>query len=64
MRVGESRSRFGEGIDVRSLHIGMPSEIANPIVLIVDRDHKDVGLLRRGGKRSEKRENSEEMQET
>ena len=47
VRADEQGIHFGRGqpIDVRRLHHRMPAEVANPIILIVDGDHEDVGFF-------------------
>jgi len=42
--VGEEDATFGEGVDVRGLHLGMALQAPDPIVEIVDGDEEDVGL--------------------
>jgi hypothetical protein len=51
------RSQF---IDIGSLCIWMSAKAANPIVLIIDRDEKDVGLLSgEGGERDKEGQKSD-----
>ena len=38
MRIGKCRAALGQAIDVWRLHHRMPAEIADPIVLVIDRD--------------------------
>jgi len=45
MCVRERGSSSGKLIDVRRERIGMTSHIADPIVLIIDRDHEDVRFV-------------------
>ena len=58
MSVVEKSSAFCESIDVRSLGIRVAVHATDPIVLIIDSDEEDVGLLGAMKKRrSEKNEN-------
>lgn len=43
--VEENGALGGELVDVGSFGIGMSAEAADPVVLIIDRDEEDVGLL-------------------
>ena len=45
MRIGKRRAALGQPIDVRRLHHRMPAEIHDPIILIIDRDHQNIGFL-------------------
>jgi hypothetical protein len=59
MGVRKKSALRSQLIDIRSLCIWMSAEAANPIVLIIDRDKKDVGLLSgEGGERYEKGQKS------
>ena len=43
MGIGEGRSASGKAVYIRGLHHRMSPEVADPVVLIVDRDKEDVG---------------------
>ena len=43
--------RGGQPVDVRRLGLRVPSEAADPVVQVVDRDEEDVGAVR-GGRRN------------
>ena len=43
MRIREQHSALGEPVHVRRLHVGVPTEAANPIIEIIDRNEDDVG---------------------
>ena len=45
MGIGKARAALGQPIDVGRLHHRMPAEVADPIVLIINRDHQDIGFL-------------------
>jgi len=49
MRVGEQRAACGELVDVRCFHVRMPAETADPVVLVIDGEEKDVRLAGGGG---------------
>ncbi len=44
--VDEHRTTLSQSVDVRSLHLWMTIEAANPVVLIIDGDEQNVGFLR------------------
>lgn len=46
MRVGEERAALGEPVNVRRLHLRMPAEAADPVVLIINGEEEDIGLRR------------------
>ena len=43
MGIGKARAALGQPID-GVFHHRMPAEVADPIVLIINRDHQDIGL--------------------
>ena len=45
MSVVEKSSAFCESIDVRSLGIRVAVHATDPVVLVIDGDEEDVGLL-------------------
>ena len=45
--VGHDRAAAGELIDMGSLHHRVRIHAADPVVLVIDRDEKDVGLVGR-----------------
>ena len=45
MGIGKARAALGQPIDVGRLHHRMPAEVADPIVLIINGDHQDIGFL-------------------
>ena len=45
MGIGKARAALGQPIDVGRLHHRMPAEVADPIILIINRDHQDIGFL-------------------
>ena len=45
MGIGESRSGSRQSIDMRCLGVGMPTHEPDPVILIVNRDHKNVRLV-------------------
>ena len=45
MRVGHQGAAGGQLVDVGGFDLGVASEAADPVVLIVDRDEQDVGLV-------------------
>jgi len=47
MRVGKQRAAGGQTINMGRLHLRMTFQAADPVVLIVDGDEQDIGLLRR-----------------
>ena len=46
MSVCESGTTGGQFVDVRRLRHGMPTEVANPVVLVVDSDEENIGFIR------------------
>ena len=48
MRIGKRRAALGQRIDMRRLHHRMSAHVADPIILIVDRDHENVRFFLRG----------------
>jgi len=46
MRVGEGGSAGGQLVDMRSLDHRVATKIADPVVLVVNGDEENVGLLR------------------
>ena len=58
MSVVEKSAAFGESIDVRGFGIWVTVHASDPVVLIIDSDEENVGLLGAVKKRrSEKNEN-------
>jgi hypothetical protein len=51
MRIEQRRASGREPIDVRRLRHRVAAERADPVILVVDRDEKDVGFLGRSGER-------------
>ena len=45
MGIGKARAALSQPIDVGRLHHRMPAEVADPIVLIINGDHQDIGFL-------------------
>jgi hypothetical protein len=45
MGIGKGRAALGEAINMGSLDHGMAAQIANPVILIVNGDHQDIGFL-------------------
>ena len=45
MGIGKARTALGQPINVGCLHHRMPAEIADPIILIINGDHQDIGFL-------------------
>ena len=44
MSVGEERAASGKAIDVRSPGLRVPVETTDPVVLIINDNHDDVGV--------------------
>ena len=63
MGVGEERAARGEAVHVRRLHLRMPSETADPVVLIVNGEEEDVGLRRGGGRAAQNAKECEKSDE-
>jgi hypothetical protein len=45
MCIRKRRPTLGQSINVRSLNHRMTSQISNPVILIVNGDHQDIGFL-------------------
>ena len=45
MGLFKEHAPFGEGIDIRSLGLRMPTETTDPVVQIIDGKKQDVGSL-------------------
>ena len=46
MGIGEDRATAGEGVDGGRAGLGVPAQAPDPVILIIDRDHQDVGKFR------------------
>ena len=62
--MGEGRAPRSERVDVRRLHLRMPFQIANPIVLVVDGDEQDIALGFRIERHIEREEQGESKEGT
>ena len=45
MRIGKGRASLGKPINMRGLYHRMAAEIADPVVLIIDRNKENVRLF-------------------
>ena len=61
MGVRERRAAPGQAIDVRCLCHRMPTEIADPIVLIIDRNKENVRIFIRCLKRGRQHDRSQQL---
>ncbi len=46
MSVDKTGSARSKRIEVRGFHHGVPAHVTDPVVLVVDDDEEDVGLIR------------------
>ena len=49
MGIGNGGAALGQSLDIGGLNHGMTAQITNPIILIVNGDHQDIGFLVRSG---------------
>ena len=47
MGIGEGGTASGQPVDVRGLDQWVASQVADPVILVIDGDEEDVGLLGR-----------------
>ena len=59
MRIRKTRPPLRQGINVRRLRIGVTTEIPDPVILIINRDHEHIRLFRSEGGERGKREGDE-----
>ena len=45
MGIGEGGATGGQSVDIRGLGQWVTSKVADPVILVVDGDEEDVGLL-------------------
>ena len=60
--VGKARSTCRESVDVRRPGLRMPAQRADPVVEVVEDDEEDVGLLRSGLPRRDRKEEKSEAE--